>query len=62
MRPLYAFASNIASRRLAEKLCGVVVKGKNLIVEAMHEAGFQMDSVDDKEIPKMVTYEIGRHR
>ncbi len=57
-----AFASNIASRRLAEKLGGVVVKGKNLIVEAMHEAGFQMDSVDDKEIPKMVTYEIGRHR
>lgn len=57
-----AFASNIASSRLAEKLGGVVVKGKNLIVEAMHEAGFQMDSVDDKEIPKMVTYEIGRHR
>jgi len=57
-----AFASNIASRRLAEKLGSVVVKGKNLIEEAMHEAGFQMDSVDNKEIPKMVTYEVRRHR
>lgn len=57
-----AFASNIASCRLAEKLGGVIVKGKNLIVEAMNEAGFRMDSVEDKEIPKMVTYEIRQKR
>jgi len=51
----YKRASAFSKSRLAEKLGGVVVKGKTLIVEAMHEAGFQMDSVDDKEIPKMVT-------
>lgn len=55
-----AFESNIASRRLAEKLGGVAVKGKNFIAEAMHEAGFHMDSMNGKEIPKAVTYEI-RH-
>ncbi len=53
-----AFDSNIVSCKIAEKLGGVAVKGKNLIVEAMHESGFHMDSVDDKEIPKIVTYEI----
>lgn len=53
-----AFASNIASCKLAEKLGGVAVKGKNLIIEAMHEAGCNMDSLNDKEIPKTVTYEI----
>ena len=34
------------------------VKGKNLIVEAMYEAGFSMDLVNDKEIPEFVIYEI----
>lgn len=34
------------------------MEGKNLIVETMHEAGFNMDSVESKEIPKIVTYEI----
>lgn len=57
-----AFASNIASCKLAEKLGGVTVKGKNFITEAMHEAGFRMDSMNGKEIPKTVTYEIRYHR
>lgn len=34
------------------------MKGKNLIVEAMYEAGFSMDLVNDKEIPEFVIYEI----
>lgn len=56
------FASNIASCKLAEKLGGVAVKGKNFIAEAMHEAGFLMDSMNSKEIPKTVTYEIRYYR
>lgn len=55
-----AFSSNIASCKIAEKLGGVAVKGKNLIMEAMCEAGFNMDSVNDREIPKILTYEIRR--
>lgn len=55
-----AFSSNIASCRIAEKLGGIVVEGKNLIVEAMYAAGLKMDSVNAKEIPKTITYEIKR--
>ncbi|MCM1537784.1 MAG: GNAT family N-acetyltransferase, partial [bacterium] len=50
-----AFASNKASRRIAEKLGGVLVDGKNVIVEAMRSAGFKMDEIDDSKISKMVT-------
>ena len=56
-----AFASNKASRRIAEKLGGVLVDGKNVIVEAMRSAGFKMDEIDDSKISKMVTYEIRRN-
>ena len=55
-----AFFSNKASCRIAEKLGGIVVEGKNLIVEAMCIAGLNMDSVDYKELPQMVTYVIKR--
>lgn len=53
-----AFASNQASRRIAEKLGGVVVERENLIVEAMRAAGLKMDSIDNERIPETVTYEI----
>lgn len=55
-----AFSSNKASCKIAEKLGGIVVEGKDLIMEAMYAAGLNMDSVDGKEIPKTVTYEIKR--
>ncbi|MCM1124653.1 MAG: GNAT family N-acetyltransferase, partial [Eubacterium sp.] len=53
-----AFASNKASRRIAEKLGGAPVDGKNVILEAMYSAGLKMDEIDDSKIPETVTYEI----
>ncbi len=55
-----AFSSNKASYKIAEKLGGIVVEGKNLIMEAMYVVGVNIDSVDGEEIPKTVTYEIKR--
>lgn len=57
-----AFPSNIASCRIAEKLGGTLINGKNLIAEAMVAAGFKMDSVNSKEIPQTVSYEIERRK
>lgn len=53
-----AFSSNIASRRIAEKLGGIVVERKNLIVEAMQVAGLKTDLLSDDEFPETVTYKI----
>lgn len=55
-----AFRSNKASCRIAEKLGGVVVNGRNLIMDAMLAAGCKIDSVDSDRIPEMITYEINR--
>lgn len=54
----HAFSRNTASCRVAEKLGGTVVDGKNLIAEAMRSAGFNMDLIDKRTIAKTVTYEI----
>lgn len=54
------FSSNTASCKIAEKLGGVIVKERNLIVDTMREAGFNMDEIDDKESLKSVAYEVRR--
>lgn len=56
----HAFSRNAASRRVAEKLGGIVIEGKNLIMEAMCAAGFNMDLIDERTIARTVTYEITR--
>lgn len=58
MCSLDTFASNKASCRIAEKLGGIVVEGKNLIMEAMRAAGFKMETFDSGKISKTITYEI----
>ncbi len=37
----------------------MAIKRKNLIMKVMHEADFNIDLMNDKEIPKIVTYELG---
>lgn len=53
-----AFRSNKASCRIAEKLGGKVVEGKNLVMEAMQAAGLKVNPADYKEAPATVVYEI----
>ena len=53
-----AFRSNKASCRIAEKLGGKVVEGKNLVVEAMRAAGLKVNPAEYAEAPATVTYEI----
>ena len=53
-----AFRSNKASCRMAEKLGGKVVEGKNLVVEAMRAAGLKVNPAEYAEAPATVTYEI----
>ena len=53
-----AFPSNRASCRIAEKLGGVPIEGRNLIKEAMQAAGCTFESIDEGDIPKTVSYEI----
>ena len=55
-----AFRSNRASRRIAEKLGGKVVEGKNLVMEAMQAAGLKVNQVDYEKAPAIVTYEISK--
>lgn len=55
-----AFRSNKASCRVAEKLGGKGVEGKNLIVEAMQAAGLKVNPADYAEAPATVTYEISK--
>ena len=58
-----AFRSNKASCRIAEKLGGKVVEGKNLVVEAMQAAGLKVNLAEYAEAPATVTYEvIGRRQ
>ncbi len=53
-----AFWSNKASCRVAEKLGGNLVEGKNMVVEAMQAAGLKVDLADYEGAPATVTYEI----
>ena len=53
-----AFRTNKASCRIAEKLGGKVVEGKNLVVEAMQAAGLKVNPAEYAEAPATVTYEI----
>ena len=53
-----AFWSNKASCRVAEKLGGNLVEGKNMVVEAMQAAGLRVDLADYEGAPATVTYEI----
>ncbi len=53
-----ALRSNKASCRIAEKLGGKVVEGKNLVVEAMRAAGLKVNPAEYAEAPATVTYEI----
>ena len=53
-----AFWSNKASCRIAEKLGGNLVEGKNMVVEAMQAAGLKVDLADYEGAPATVTYEI----
>lgn len=55
-----AFRSNKASCRIAEKLGGKVVEGKNLVVEAMQAAGLKVNPAEYAEAPATVTYEISK--
>lgn len=55
-----AFRSNKASCRIAEKLGGKVVEGKNLVVEAMQAAGLKVNLADYEEAPATVTYEVSK--
>lgn len=55
-----AFRSNKASCRIAEKLGGKGVEGKNLVVEAMQAAGIKMNPADYERVPATVTYEIDK--
>lgn len=52
-----AFSSNKASCRIAEKLGGTVVEGKNLMAETM-EAGLKVESLDVVETLRTISYEI----
>lgn len=52
------FRSNKASCRIAEKLGGKVVEGKNLIVKAMQAAGLKVNPAEYEEAPATATYEI----
>lgn len=56
----HAFQSNSASCRIAEKLGGEIVVGKNLFVDAMISAGFDKNSSEFKDALKTITYEIKR--
>lgn len=56
-----AFRSNKASCRIAEKLGGKVVEGKNLVVEAMQAAGLKVNPAEYAEAPATVTYEIRKN-
>ena len=56
-----AFRSNKASCRMAEKLGGKVVEGKNLVVEAMRAAGLKVNPAEYAEAPATVTYEIRKN-
>ncbi len=53
-----AFSSNKASCRIAEKLGGTVVEGKNLMAETMREAGLKVESLDVVETLRTISYEI----
>ena len=55
-----AFRSNKASCRIAEKLGGKVVEGKNLVLEAMQAAGLKVNPADYDGAPTTVTYEISK--
>lgn len=55
-----AFRSNKASCRIAEKLGGKVVEGKNLVMEAMQAAGLKVSPADYEKAPATVTYEISK--
>lgn len=55
-----AFRSNKASCRIAEKLGGKVMEGKNLVMEAMQAAGLKVNPADYEEAPATVTYEISK--
>lgn len=55
-----AFRSNKASCRIAEKLGGKVVEGKNLVVEAMRAAGLKVNPAEYAEAPATVTYEVSK--
>lgn len=55
-----AFRSNKASCRIAEKLGGNLVEGKNLVVEAMQAAGLKVNPVNYEGAPATVTYEINK--
>lgn len=55
-----AFRSNKASCRIAEKLGGKVVEEKNLVMEAMQAAGFEMNSVGYEGTPMTVIYKISK--
>lgn len=56
-----AFRTNKASCRIAEKLGGKVVEGKNLVVEAMQAAGLKVNPAEYEEAPATVTYEIRKN-
>ncbi len=55
-----AFRSNKASCRIAEKLGGEVVEGKNLVMEAMRAAGLKVNAADCEGALTTVTYEISK--
>ena len=53
-----AFRSNKASCRIAEKLGGKVVEGRNLVMEAMQAAGLEVNPAEYEKAPATMTYEI----
>lgn len=55
-----AFRSNKTSCRIAEKLGGKVVEGKNLVMEAMQAAGLEVNPADCEKTPATITYEISK--
>lgn len=55
-----AFRSNKASCRIAEKLGGKVVEGRNLVMEAMQAAGLEVNPAEYEKAPATMTYEISK--
>ena len=54
-----AFPTNVASCRIAEKLGGVQIDKRDILKEAMEQAGFGSDLLKEREqIPLAISYEI----
>ena len=53
------FPTNLPSRRIAEKLGGILIEEKNVIKEIMEASGFSLEVLKDREnMPLALSYEI----